>query len=291
MSWTHEHSWKVEAAPARVFRACLDPTELQAWFAEHAEVVADADGSYRFWGKHTLGTPTAAEADQRIVRIEPDRRLVFGWTVHGVPSEVTMAFAAEGEATRVTLHHRVDGELPLPRPKALIDDFWRFSLGNLMQHVTGGPISRPDFADPSPEVRLAVRIEAPPEAVWRALVEPESINRWMGSSTAVVEPREGGAYKVGWKYQVDGVDVEGGPTRILAWDPPRHLALDWPDWRGDAAVPVQRIAFYLEARDGGTEVTLVHSGFTRAADISDYPFGWVWFLGQLGEEVRRLSAG
>lgn len=36
----------------------------------------------------------------------------------------------------------------------------------------------------------------------------------------------------------------------------------------------------------GTKVTRVHDGFSRAADISDYLFGWPAFLSQLKTDVE-----
>ena len=35
----------------------------------------------------------------------------------------------------------------------------------------------------------------------------------------------------------------------------------------------------------GTRVTFIHAGFSRTTDISDYPFGWVWFLDQLKKAI------
>jgi hypothetical protein len=35
-----------------------------------------------------------------------------------------------------------------------------------------------------------------------------------------------------------------------------------------------------------TRVTLVHGGFARASDLSDYPFGWGEFLSKLKAEIE-----
>ncbi len=290
MTWVHEFSTRLVTSPERTFRALVDEAELRAWFAEYADIEPRVGGSYRFWGRYTLGLPGAEDADQRIVRFEPDRALAFSWNLLGVPTEVSVALAvaptdasaagAPGPMTSVTLHHQGARALAQPREKELIDDFWRLSFGNLGAYLMGAELLRPDFGDPSPEIRSSLLIDAPPSAVFRALIEPEALNRWIAAA-AVVEPRVGGRFEFGWKYQVGGRDVTGGPTRILELIPDRRLVVDWPDWRGDDTVRTQRVSFDLEPVGAQTRVTLVHSGFERAADISDYPFGWGDFLNRL----------
>lgn len=282
MTWTNEHSARLDAPPARVFAALTDPAELTRWFAEHADLGGAAGGPYRFWGKRTLGAPSGRDAAQAITRFEPGQALGFSWTLYGVPTSVDIALVADGDATQVTLRHRVDGELPMPRPKELISDHWKLAFGNLAGHLAGGRgMALPDYTDPAPEVRMTITIDAPREAVFRALIDPGTIPQWFDCVAPVVEPHAGGRYSLGWKYQVDGVDVEGGPTKILEFVPNERLVLDWPDWRGDKSVNGQKIAFYLEPDGAGTRVTFVHFGFDRAADVSDYPFGWVYFIGKL----------
>ncbi|MEP7382808.1 MAG: SRPBCC family protein [Gemmatimonadota bacterium] len=291
MSFTHEHSCKLAAAPRRVFVALTAPDEMTQWFAEHVEVGQGVGEPYRFWGRHSLDTPTVADASQRLLRYERDRALSFAWTLGRVPTEVTITLNADAESTRVVLHHAVNGELDRPRAKALIDDHWRLAFGNLAAHLAGdGGVALPDYADPAPRIRQVVLIDAPREVVVRCLIEPALINQWFGTSTSSVEPRVGGRYSVNWQYEIEGRQVQGGPTRILELVPDRRLVLDWPDWRGDASVAGQTISFELESVGAATRLTFVHAGFDRAADMSDYPFGWRWFLGELTKVALKVGA-
>lgn len=59
---------------------------------------------------------------------------------------------------------------------------------------------------------------------------------------------------------------------------------------GDASVPGQTITFHLEpsgAQGAKTKLTFVHAGFGRATDVSDYSFGWTYFLDPLKKEAER----
>lgn len=286
-TWTHSYSWKLAAPPARVFQALTERTELTRWFAEHAEVGRAAGEPYHFWGRHTLGARDGSMPRQTLTAYAPGESLGFSWPLGTAETEVRFALVAEGDATRLSLTHDVAGDLGGPRQRELIDDHWRLTIGNLAAHLAGGTgIVLPDYADPAPEVRITITIDAPVEAVFRALIEPERINRWFGSTASEVDARVGGRYATNWKYKIDGRDVVGGPTTILELVPNRRLVLDWPDWRGDTTVTAQTIAFDLEPTgDGATRLSFVHAGFGRTTDLGDYPFGWSWFLGELAKEA------
>lgn len=289
-SWTHEHSMPLPVPPDRVFRAFTDPADLKAWFAEDVEVVPEKGGAYRFWGRHTYGAPARGAADQRIVDFDPASALGFTWRFDGMDTRVQVRWAPKetpmGPGTTITVRHELPGVPAGARGKELIDDLWRLHFGNLGAHLMGmNGIVLPDFADPSPEIRMTISIDAPPEAVYRALLEPEALNRWI-ASTAEVEPKVGGRYTYGWKYPMDGREVAGGPTRILALEPNRKLVTDWPDWRGDASVTGQTITWLLDAEGSGTRLTLIHGGFGRTTDQSDYRFGWGGFATQLKSLVE-----
>lgn len=237
--------------------------------------------------------------------VAPDERCAFAWEVLGVPSRVEIALSEEANAggaratIRVEVVHTLERELGVARAAEWLDDFWRLALGNLGAHLRLGvdlALPRLDAApgfgtssDARP-IRLALAIEAPPSAVWSALVEPARLDRWIASK-ASIEPRAGGAIAYGWTYKVAGRDVSGGPRRILEWQPERALAYDWPDWRGDPNVREQRVTWTLDARRGGTRVELVHDGFEREVDWSDSVQGWWEFLLALRREVEQPAGG
>ena len=292
-AWTHEFSFPIPAPGERVFRALIEEKELTRWFAEHAEVQPRVGGRFRFWGRHTVGAPSEEEARGTLRELEAGDRMAFDWRILGVASVVSISLSPEerdGESyTRVAVTHALEGKIDGPRPRELVDDWWRFVVGNLAAHVTGhGEVVRPDFADPSPEIRLTTVIDAPPARVFRALIEPDALNRWIAKD-ASVDARVGGRFDLGWS-SADDVEHHGPPMRILELEPDARLTISWPDWRGDASVPEQRVTWILEPAGSGTRVTLVHAGFVRAVDLSDYPFGWGHFLERLADVARSLDA-
>lgn len=292
--WSHDFAYPIPAPAARLFEALTTQDELERWFAEHARVEPRVGGAFRFWGRHTVGTPAERDAKGTLSAFEPPTRLAFDWEVCGVPSRVTITLTPEetgqGPGTRVAVRHDLQGALDRPRPKELIDDWWRFTLGNLTAHATGSAqVLRPDFADPSPEILLSMTVDAPPEAVFQALTDPEALREWMGAPAPVVEPRVGGRYELGWRYEVEGKEVAGGPMKILDIVPNELLVVSWPDWRGDQSVPTQSITWRLEPDGTGTRVTLTHAGFIRTVDFSDYPFGWSHFMSEMARVAVRLK--
>ena len=296
-------STTVAASAEKIFRAWTDADSLRAWFAEHVDLGTDDDASgagqaregapFRFWGRRTLGCPTDEQATQTLTQIAAPDSLSFSWTLHNVPTDVRVTLSTAKSGTKVSIEHTLHGSLGAHREKEYVDDFWRFSLGNLAAFLAGGSdIDRIDLCSDEPvAIRIAQLVDASRADVYRALIEPSLINQWLFTSEAQVEPRTGGRYSVGWKYQVDGRDVVGGPTTIIDMQPDEHLVLDWPDWRGDPAVPDQRITFTLsDQTSGGTRVDFVHDGFTRVVDVSDFPFGWREFLRGLARVAESLGA-
>ena len=291
---THEFSETLAAPREAVFRALTDETELTRWFAEHVQVEPEAGGEFRFWGMHTYGAPTRAQSSQKIVRVEAPVLLVFSWHLEGRDSEVTLELApdpdaAPGTSTILKGRHHFPQAPDVPRALDLIDDLWRNACANLRAHLTGGEgVCRPDFSDPRPRLRQVIMINAPREDVFKALLEPAILDKWIAAQ-ATVEPQVEGRYSYGWKYQVRGKQVEGGPTQILELVEDTKLVTDWPNWRGEAEPPAQRVTWLLEGIGDQTRLILIHEPFERITDLSDYPQGWQQFLGKLKAQVESTT--
>ena len=289
MTFSWEHTFDVPAERARVFEALTDPEALRGWFAEQVEIEPREGGAFRFSGRGAY----AGGAEGRVTAFEPGRRLRLAYPFDGIAGEVDLRLeeGAEPTGTRLHLTHTLERAPAGARARELMEDLWRLYVINLWGWVGDrSAILLPDFADPSPKVELSIFIAAPPPAVFRALLEPEMLKTVFGAPTPVVEPRAGGAYRFGWSYEVDGRQVAGGPTRILEITPNERLVTDWPDWRGDPAMPTQRVTWTLTPEGDGTRVTLLHDGFTRWTDIGDYPGGWGHFLSQLKAAAEAQSS-
>ncbi len=97
-------------------------------------------------------------------------------------------------------------------------------------------------------VHVSMWIAAAPEKAFSAFIEPTWLTRfWLSNASAPLQL----GIPVKWSFMVAGAEDMVTATRL---DAPRALAWKWSD--GSAV----EIAF--EAVDGGTAVTIVHSGFS-----------------------------
>src|SRR5215471_4197262 len=111
------------------------------------------------------------------------------------------------------------------------------------------------------EILATVEIAAPPERVFRALTSKEIIDWWVRQG--VFDTREWtGDVRVGGRWRASGV-ARGQPYALegefLEVDPPRKLVHTW-QLVGMPGAPT-KVSYLLEQIDGGTRITLRHSGF------------------------------
>ena len=135
------------------------------------------------------------------------------------------------------------------------------------------------------EIRIERQFDAPPSRVWRALTDPRALAEWLMEND--FEPRVGHKFRFRTKPEAEWngvVDCE-----VLELDEPRRLAWAWRGNRLDT-----RVTFTLMAADGGTRLTLEHTGFEGpfgemvAQKLGD---GWrTKVLERLDAIVRRASA-
>ena len=106
-------------------------------------------------------------------------------------------------------------------------------------------------------------IDAPLEAVWKAISEGEELTRWFVEE-ATVEPGVGGTITISW-----GGD-EKAQGRIDAWEPNRKLRktlmpFEMGPAKYDGTTPMVD-EYTIERRDGKTVLRLVNSGIPNAPE-------------------------
>lgn len=284
---THTHSVTLEATPSRLFDALTDPEDLRVWLAEHVDIEPRKLGKFRFWGRHTYGTPGPADANGVIREFEPGKMITFDWPVEGCKGLARLEVEPDGEKAKLNITHSFERAPSIGRAKELVDDMWRIHLGALMCHLMGAPVTLPDFTETEAVVKSSIYVDAPRSVVFRAFTDPELLNQWIAKDAKV--DLDAGTLDFGWAYENDGQMVVPPPMKILDFEQDRKFVTSWPDWRGDKSVPDQRVTWLLEDEGEGTRVTLIHDGFVRAVDVSDYPFGWSYFLGKIREAAEKAA--
>ena len=156
-----------------------------------------------------------------------------------------------------------------------------------MESMTSNPTSVVDEATFS--VRRTIRIAADLDKVWSAVTEPAHISKWFGQAS-FAGSGVGAAGTLSWPGHVS-------PVRIEAVEAPRSVSYRWSNGAGDDPAPVLDEAhstvftFTLEPVDGGTQLTLVETGFETTTDpsanLEDHRGGW---NAELDELVALLES-
>lgn len=128
-------------------------------------------------------------------------------------------------------------------------------------------------------VEAKLEIDAPVDAVWKALTDARELTRWFPLN-ARVRPGEGGSIWISWGQPFEG------ESAITIWEPNSHLKTGWPftaTGEGDKRTLV--VDYHLESVGGKTILRLVHSGFGVGgawdAEYDGVTRGWAFELGGL----------
>ena len=126
------------------------------------------------------------------------------------------------------------------------------------------------MADP---FETEVDIDASPEEVFRHLVDPSAMLRWIGQH-AVLEAFPGGRFEI----DVNGVPVRG---QYVVVEPPRRVVVTW-GMAGNADLPPgsTEVEFTLAAQGPGTRLRLVHRNLPDS-EAPKHAEGWGHFLPRL----------
>jgi uncharacterized protein YndB with AHSA1/START domain len=267
---------RLPVPPATVFRALTDPAALRSWLADDADVALDA-GRFAFWGG---SVPQGERGRHRLVGSEPDRLLVFAWTLDGIETEVRIELAAAGGHTDLTLHQdRMPTLQEMMAPQGRRDGrhsmhtFWGLALANLAEHLAGRPlVPRADFRPGrSREIRVELDIAAPPQQVFASIVDPEQVARWFGWPPEI-DPRVGGRISFG----LDGEISEFEPGEVLVYADEEGAVVRWE----------------LTGSAGGTHLTFVQSGFgaDELDSAAQHEAGWLAGMADL-RRMHELGPG
>jgi uncharacterized protein YndB with AHSA1/START domain len=292
-----ERSIWIAAPRERVWNAITEPGEIAQWFmppALGAQLKRDAGGKLVV----LLGP---MEMDLALMEgIEPHRRV----TTRALPDRLianTYTLDEENGGTRVTVmmtgfdalpdearHERLD-----PSGKA-----WEMALENLKAYVDGAAIPHPQgfvaallgfrregqrlFA-----IERSIWIKAPRERVWRAVTDPAEIQKWFSPGTQW----RGTGLHVGGTISI--IDAETGAdthTQVIdVVDPPIQLVTRTV---GEPSGPTYITDWRLAEEDGGTRLTIIHSGYetvTQAGpgdDMEQNAFGFGMMLANLKAQVE-----
>ncbi len=134
-------------------------------------------------------------------------------------------------------------------------------------------------------------IDAPPEAVFAAFVEPEKIALWWGPDDGPVtrvelEPRTGGRFHIRFRMSDDTEHGSSGTFEVF--EPPRRLAMAWT-WDDDDS-PTSRVEVTFVPLEGGrTELTFIHSKLKDDETRASHEQGWNGALDKLQASAGKLQ--
>ncbi len=138
-----------------------------------------------------------------------------------------------------------------------------------------------DVATDTKRVEREIAIDARPETVWKLLVDPREMPRWMGQA-ATIDLRCGG------HYRLDVIPGHAASGEFVEIDPPRRLVYTW-GWEGSSAVPPgsTTVVFELLPRGEGTLLRLSHRDLPGAEAAASHAHGWDHYT----ERLASIAAG
>lgn len=144
------------------------------------------------------------------------------------------------------------------------------------------------------EIRKSIVIEASPEIVFKAIIEPEEIIQWLPDQ-AILEPKVGGRVRIitlkeihpEWKLERD-IIMEG---TIKEFVPNKKLSYTWK-FNDTPDFPETTVTWELEQIEHNkTKLELTHSGFTGKEkgnfSIESHTQGWTEGLTELAKQCER----
>jgi uncharacterized protein YndB with AHSA1/START domain len=143
----------IQAPPARVYRAWLDPDMLRRWLAPGSMSVtrvegdARVGGTYRVWQADEHGQDVGG-FEWELLELVPDERIVFLWRLvgpdrladraHDSRLTVTLRGLPDGATELTLVHDRLDAfGAAMPEIAELVGPGWEMALDKLVAAFEG----------------------------------------------------------------------------------------------------------------------------------------------------------
>jgi uncharacterized protein YndB with AHSA1/START domain len=126
------------------------------------------------------------------------------------------------------------------------------------------------------EIKLIWQFNQPPQVVWDYLTKPELLEQWLGKTD--FQPIAGHKFRFISPYGNDSI------CEVLEVKPFTRLSYSWQkNSAKDNRLFNSKIVWTLVAKENGTELQLLHNGFTALEDIAPHENGWNICLKQFKE--------
>ena len=138
---------------------------------------------------------------------------------------------------------------------------------------------------PSTSIEDSITISAPRAEVFRALTDPERLERWMATS-ALSEPRTGGRFRYSFEFE-DAAQNNVQEGKYLEIAPDRRVVLPWVF---PFSTKQTQVEYTLQDDGSRTEVDFRHTGFDSGEPWDStrerFSGGWRMFLEGLKAHVE-----
>jgi uncharacterized protein YndB with AHSA1/START domain len=132
------------------------------------------------------------------------------------------------------------------------------------------------------EIRHTWQFVQPPEAVWAYLTQSELLELWLGKTD--FQPVVGHLFRFVSPYGNDSF------CEVLEVKPFTKLSYSWQKKSAKDGSPFHSTVLWtLVPKENGTQLELVHKGFTALEDLVGHEKGWGACLKQFEEQLNTLG--
>jgi uncharacterized protein YndB with AHSA1/START domain len=131
------------------------------------------------------------------------------------------------------------------------------------------------------EIKQTWQFDQSPQEVWEYLTKPELLEQWLGKTD--FQPIEGRKFRFISPYGNDSF------CEVLEVKPFTRLSYSWQKNSAMDNKPfTSTVVWTLVPNENGTELQLVHNGFTSLEDSNAHNNGWTTCL-KLLEEILKTN--